>query len=127
MRLGGRCGHPAGVFRRSFTGTADIPGFLPDYFGGEYWEVFEDWRTHSAMFNVRGVSTPTLILHGEADARVPVTQGYEFYNALKRQGVPVEMVVYPRQPHGLQEPKFLKDAMERTLAWFDRWLQGGGS
>ena len=40
----------------SFTGTADIPGFIPDYFGGEYWDVFERWRTHSAMFNVKGVT-----------------------------------------------------------------------
>ncbi len=108
----------------SFTGTADIPSFLPDYFGGEHWDILDLWRAHSAMFNVRGVSTPTLIQHGEADLRVPISQGYEFYNALKRQNVPVQMVVYPRQPHGLQEPKFLLDAMQRNLDWFDRWVKG---
>src|SRR5262249_31700018 len=48
----------------SFTGTADIPGFLPDYFGGEYWDKFDAYRNHSAMFQVKGVSTPTLIQHG---------------------------------------------------------------
>jgi dipeptidyl aminopeptidase/acylaminoacyl peptidase len=106
----------------SFTGTSDIPGFLPDYFGGEYWDVFDKWRTHSAMFNVKGVSTPTLIQHGGADQRVPTSQGYEFYNALKRQGVPVKMVVYPRQPHGLQEPKLQLDAMKRNLEWFGQWV-----
>ena len=108
----------------SFTGTADIPSFLPDYFGGEHWEVFDRWRTHSAMFNVKGVSTPTLIQHGDADVRVPISQGYEFYNALKRQNVPVTMVVYPRQPHGIQEPKLMQDAMQRNLDWFDRWIKG---
>ncbi len=108
----------------SFTGTSDIPGFLPDYFGGEYWDVFDKWRTHSAMFNVKGVSTPTLIQHGEADQRVPISQGYEFYNALKRQGVTVRMVVYPRQPHGLQEPKLQLDAMKRNLDWFAQWVLG---
>jgi dipeptidyl aminopeptidase/acylaminoacyl peptidase len=108
----------------SFTGTADIPSFVPDYFGGEYWDVFDRWRTHSAMFNVKGVSTPTLIQHGEADLRVPISQGYEFYNALKRQNVPVTMVVYPRQPHGIQEPKLMLDAMQRNLDWFDRWIKG---
>jgi dipeptidyl aminopeptidase/acylaminoacyl peptidase len=108
----------------SFTGTADIPSFVPDYFGGEYWEVFDRWRTHSAMFNVKGVSTPTLIQHGEADVRVPISQGYEFYNALKRQNVPVTMVVYPRQPHGIQEPKLMQDAMQRNLDWFDQWIKG---
>jgi dipeptidyl aminopeptidase/acylaminoacyl peptidase len=108
----------------SFTGTSDIPGFLPDYFGGEYWDVFDKWRAHSAMFNVKGVSTPTLIQHGGADQRVPTSQGYEFYNALKRQGVPVKMVVYPRQPHGLQEPKLQLDAMRRNLEWFGQWVLG---
>jgi dipeptidyl aminopeptidase/acylaminoacyl peptidase len=108
----------------SFTGTADIQGFIPDYFGGEYWDVFDNWRTHSAMFNVKGVTTPTLIQHGEKDARVPVTQGYEFYHALKRQGVEVKMVVYPRQPHGIQEPRLQLDAMRRNLEWFERWVKG---
>jgi dipeptidyl aminopeptidase/acylaminoacyl peptidase len=111
----------------SFTGTADIPGFVPDYFGGEYWDVFDRWRARSAMFNVKGVTTPTLIQHGEQDLRVPISQGYELYNALTRQRVPTKMVVYPRQPHGIQEPKLIKDAMERNLDWFDRWLKGKAS
>ena len=108
----------------SFTGTADIPGFIPDYFGGEYWDVFENWTSHSAMFNIKGVSTPTLIQHGENDARVPVSQGYELYNALKRQGVETKMVTYPRQPHGIGEPKLLMDAMQRNLDWFGKWIKG---
>jgi dipeptidyl aminopeptidase/acylaminoacyl peptidase len=110
----------------SFTGTADIPGFIPDYFGGEYWDVLDKWRARSAMFNVKGVSTPTLIQHGEEDRRVPVSQGYELYNALLRQRVPVKMIVYPRQPHGIQEPKLIKDTMDRNLEWFDRWILGRG-
>jgi len=108
----------------SFTGTADIPSFIPDYFGGEYWDAFDLWRTHSAMFNVKGVTTPTLIQHGEADRRVPISQGYELYNALRRQGVTTKMVVYPRQPHGIQEPKLMKDAMMRNLDWFERYVLG---
>jgi dipeptidyl aminopeptidase/acylaminoacyl peptidase len=108
----------------SFAGTTDIPSFIPDYFGGEHWDAFDAWRTHSAMFNIKGVATPTLIQHGEADLRVPISQGYELYNALKRQGVPVKMVVYPRQPHGIQEPKLMLDAMSRNVEWFDRWVLG---
>jgi len=110
----------------SFTGTADIQGFIPDYFDGEYWETFDAWRSHSAMFNIAGVTTPTLIQHGEQDARVPVTQGYELYHAIKRQGVPTKMIVYPRQPHGIREPKLQLDAMKRNLEWFNRWLRMRG-
>ena len=106
----------------SFTGTSDIPSFIPDYFGGEYWDNFDAWRSHSAMFNVKGVTTPTLIQHGEADERVPVSQSYEFYNALKRQGVTTKLTVYPRQPHGFEEPKMTLDAARANLAWFDRWI-----
>jgi dipeptidyl aminopeptidase/acylaminoacyl peptidase len=109
----------------SFNGTADIPGFVPDYFGAEYWENLDLYKAHSAMFQVKGVTTPTLILHGEADVRVPVSQGYEFYNALKRQNVPVKMVTYPRQPHGPNEPKFVLDIGQRLLEWFNRHLSPG--
>jgi dipeptidyl aminopeptidase/acylaminoacyl peptidase len=111
----------------SFTGTSDIPGFIPDYFGGEYWEVFDRWRSHSAMFNVKGVTTPTLIQHGERDIRVPVSQGYELYNALKRQNVSVKMVVFPRQPHGIREPKLQLEAMKGNLEWFEKWIPIDGT
>jgi len=70
------------------------------------------------------VTTPTLILHGEHDERVPISQGYELYNALKRRGCTVEMVVYPRTPHVPQEPKLLHDVMVRTVQWMDRHVRG---
>jgi dipeptidyl aminopeptidase/acylaminoacyl peptidase len=107
----------------SFTGTADIPGFLPDYFGGDATDQFENFHKHSAMTYVKNVKTPTLILHGEADLRVPTSQGYEFYNALKRENVPVKMVVYPRQPHGPYEPKFVMDIAQRNLDWMDKYVR----
>jgi len=106
----------------SFNGTADIPNFVPDYFGGQSWENMEIYQKHSPMFNVKGVSTPTLIQHGEADVRVPISQGYEFYNALKAQNVPVRMIVLPRQPHGPNEPKMQMAAMQSNLDWFEKYL-----
>jgi len=106
----------------SFTGTSDIPGFLPDYFNGEPWDRMETYMKHSAMFNVKGVKIPTQIIHGEEDKRVPLSQGLELYNALKRQGCPTEMIVYPRTPHGVREPKFIVDIGERIIAWFNRQL-----
>ena len=72
---------------------------------------------------MKTVKTPTLILHGEQDERVPIGQGYEFYHALKRLGVPTRMVVYPRMPHGPSEPKAALDIMERTLDWVERWVR----
>ncbi|MDA1314148.1 MAG: S9 family peptidase [Acidobacteria bacterium] len=106
----------------SFTGTSDILDFLPGYFKGEPWENFEGYRKHSPMNYVQNVKTPSLVLHGEEDLRVPISQGYEFYNALKRRGVKTQMVVYPRTPHGPTEPKFLLDVAKRHLAWTEEHL-----
>jgi dipeptidyl aminopeptidase/acylaminoacyl peptidase len=108
----------------SFNGTADIPSFVPDYFGGDFWNDPQIYAKHSAMFNIKGVTTPTLIQHGEADIRVPISQGYEFYNALKRQGVPTRMIVLPRQPHGPNEPKMQVAAMQSNIDWFEKYLGG---
>jgi dipeptidyl aminopeptidase/acylaminoacyl peptidase len=108
----------------SFNGTADIPSFVPDYFGGQAWENPEIYAKHSAVFNIKGASTPTLIQHGDADIRVPISQGYELYNALKAQGVPTRMIVLPRQPHGPNEPKMQIAAMQSNLDWFEKYLLG---
>ena len=107
----------------SFTGTADIPGFIPDYFGAEFWDNPETYAKHSAMFNVKGATTPSMIQHGERDERVPVGQGFELYSALRRQGTTVKMVTYPRQPHGLQEPRLVLDAGKRNIEWFSQYLK----
>ncbi len=107
----------------SFTGTADIPNFIPDYFGGEPYEAFENFRKHSPITYVNNVTTPTLVLHGESDVRVPLGQGVEYYNALKRRGVTAKMVTYPRQPHGPREPKFVLDIMHRHLDWVDKYVR----
>ena len=102
----------------SFNGTADIPSFVPDYFGGEFWDDPQIYLDHSPVYQAKGVSTPALIQHGDADIRVPISQGYEYYNALKRQGVETRMIVFPRQPHGLTEPRMLLKAMQTNLEWF---------
>ena len=106
----------------SFNGTADIPSFIPDYFGGQFWDVMDLYQKHSPMFNVKAVTTPTMIQHGEADVRVPISQGYEFYNALKVKGVPTRMLVLPRQPHGPNEPKMQLAAMKANLEWFEKYI-----
>jgi dipeptidyl aminopeptidase/acylaminoacyl peptidase len=106
----------------SFNGTADIPGFVPDYFGGQFWDAMDLYQKHSPMFNVKNVTTPTMIQHGEADIRVPISQGYEFYNALKVKGVPTRMLVLPRQPHGPNEPKMQLVTMKANLEWFEKYI-----
>ncbi|MBM0275494.1 S9 family peptidase [Micromonospora tarensis] len=68
------------------------------------------------------VRTPVLILHGEDDTNVPVSQAEFFHRALRRFGVAHEYVVYPRENHSIRERNHQLDVLRRTRAWFDRWL-----
>ncbi len=106
----------------SFNGTADIPGFIPDYFGGEYWDDFESYRSQSPILHVGKVQTPALIQHGAADIRVPLSQGRQFYAALRRRGIPTELIVYPRQGHSFHEPRLIIDCRKRVVEWLGKHL-----
>ncbi|MFG1973024.1 S9 family peptidase [Nonomuraea fuscirosea] len=70
------------------------------------------------------IRTPVLILHGEDDANVPLGQATYFHRALRRFGGEHEFVVFPREGHVIQERRHQIDVLERTRAWFDRWLAG---
>jgi len=108
----------------SFNGTTDItPTFLRNYFLNLPFYRRPAYDGHSAMTYLKRCRTPSLILHGEADERVPVTQGWEFYNGLKMLRVPTEMVVYPREHHGFKERAHQIDLLTRVLAWYDKYLK----
>jgi dipeptidyl aminopeptidase/acylaminoacyl peptidase len=109
----------------SMVTTTDIGDYLAAHMGGEFWDDYATYEKHSAMYRIRNVTTPTQVMHGAQDLRVPFTQGQEFYRALDRLGVPAEMVVYPRTPHGPREPKLLMDVTPRILSWFEKNLRPG--
>lgn len=111
----------------SMTTTTDIGDYLVAHMGAEYWDDYATYEKHSAVYRIKNVTTPTQVMHGAQDLRVPFTQGQEFYRALSRRGVPTEMVVYPRTPHGPQEPKLVMDVTPRILSWFEKSLRPGRS
>jgi dipeptidyl aminopeptidase/acylaminoacyl peptidase len=106
----------------SMTTTTDIQDYLVGHMDSEFWEEYETYERHSAIYRIANVKTPTQVIHGENDLRVPFTQGQEFYRALQRRGVPTEMLILPRTPHGPQEPKLLMEVTPRILSWFERHL-----
>ena len=108
----------------SMVTTTDIGDYLVGHMGEEYFNDYETYEKHSAIYHISNVTTPTQVIHGAQDLRVPFTQGQEFFNSLRRLGVDTEMVVYPRTPHGPTEPKFLMDVSERILVWFNKYLRG---
>ncbi len=74
----------------------------------------------SALKHVAKVATPTMLIHGENDNDVPIAESEQFYIALKDIGVETVLVRYPREGHGLAEPKHFVDLMDRSVAWYER-------
>jgi dipeptidyl aminopeptidase/acylaminoacyl peptidase len=110
----------------SFTGTTDIPSFIPDEFGVELpanptllWE-------NSPLAHAHQITTPLLIIHSENDFRVAISEAEQMFAAVRRAGTPVEFVRYPREGHELSrngEPQHRVDRLQRIIGWFDRYLK----
>ncbi len=101
--------------------TTDEPTFEVGYFKSTPYDDPEFYRKGSPLEYAGKVTTPLLIVHGERDLRVPLPQGLEYWSALRHYGVPVEMIVYPREGHGIREYAHQIDVMNRMLAWYARW------
>ncbi len=80
------------------------------------------YRARSAITYAHRLVTPTLIIHGEQDACVPVNQAYALYYALRERAVPTELVVYPREGHGFAEHDHQLDWIRRMMAWFKQYV-----
>lgn len=105
------------------TLTSDLPTFEMALGGDAPWDGPGPHR-HDALSPISfagNVTTPLLILHGKDDARVPWSQAVGYERALRGR-VPVELVGYPREPHGIRERAHQKDILRRVRAWFDRYL-----
>jgi dipeptidyl aminopeptidase/acylaminoacyl peptidase len=105
----------------SMATTCDIPEFNRDYFDAWPWQDPQFYVDHSAVLHAGNVKTPTLVVHGERDERVPTSQGWEFYTALRKVGVPTDLLLLPRQPHGPREPRLQRTVMTWTLDWIDKY------
>jgi dipeptidyl aminopeptidase/acylaminoacyl peptidase len=81
------------------------------------------WEAISPFNKVDRITTPTLVMGGEKDWNVPIQNGEQIYQSLRRLGIPTELVVYPGQGHGLRPPSYQKDRHERYLAWYDKWVK----
>jgi dipeptidyl aminopeptidase/acylaminoacyl peptidase len=109
----------------SMTGTSDI--FEEN--STVHWDLvmydnYEMYWERSPLKHIHKAQTPTLIVHGAVDPRVPIGQSQEMYTALKWKGVPVDFVTYPRQGHGITEKEHQRDFMQRVAAWFDKYVKG---
>ena len=101
----------------------DIQRYLRWFYSDKSpWDATDLYWDRSPMKYVKNVKTPTMIMHGQADTRVPLAQAQEFYMALKEMKVPVEFVVYPRENHGFTEPRHQMDRVRRYVKFFAKYL-----
>jgi dipeptidyl aminopeptidase/acylaminoacyl peptidase len=103
-------------------GTETFPAYDHWFYGWPY-EQPQGFLKSSPFMYLKNARTPTLILQGEEDRTDPLGQSQELYRGLKHYGVEAEMVVYPREPHGLREEKHLLDRLNRIVGWCDAHLK----
>lgn len=108
----------------SFHHTTNIGRFDELFLDGDPYDPESDYLPRSPIMHARRVRTPTLVMHGELDLCVPVSQAHELYQALADAGVTTELVLYPREGHGWREREHVLDGMRRQREWFDRHLSG---
>ena len=107
----------------SYYGTNGIDQWMLPYFGKTMYDDPEAYNRVSAVNYVKHAHTPTFIYVGERDIEVPPTQSIEWWHALKDMGVPVSLVIYPGEGHGIRDPEHRADVEKRTIAWFDKYLK----
>ena len=105
-------------------GVADIPRTKESEFFGPPWEErgLENLLRSSPLIHAKGVTTPTLFVHGEVDHRVPIEEAEQMYVALRKQQVPAKFVRYPESYHGGWTPWRMVHRMWVQLEWWDEWL-----
>ena len=95
---------------------------------GTPWKNLDNYlKVSFPFFHADRITTPTLFLCGDADFNMPLINSEQMYQALRSLGVPTQLVIYPGQHHGLRKPSYLRDRLERYVAWYDRFVKNPGA
>ncbi|HEX8851569.1 MAG TPA: S9 family peptidase, partial [Gemmatimonadaceae bacterium] len=115
----------AGVFNlESMAGATEELWFTDWEFGGPWWDTTasaQQYRKWSPHLYVTSMKTPTLVLHGEIDYRVPYTEGLSLFTALQRRGVPSRLVVFPDEGHWIGKPQNQRLWWSEVNGWISRY------
>ncbi len=108
-----------------------LAGYGTDHYIVEYelelgrpWENLDVWLRNSYPFlHADKIVTPTLFICGQNDVNVPLLASEQMYQALRSLEIDTQLIIYPGQYHGITRPSFLRDRLERNLAWYGRYLK----
>ena len=123
-------------FRAAISGASETL-VMANYGHDEWQRLWEEefglpWRAEnraawdhiSPFFALENVTTPTLVVGGEDDWNMPILNSEQLYIALRRRGIPTQLVVYPGEGHSLSVPSYERDLYERYLDWLERFVPG---
>ena len=102
----------------SYYGENSIDQWMTPFFGASVYDDPAVYAKSSAITFIKNVTTPTLVIVGDRDGECPAPQSFEFWHALRAEGVKTQLVVYPNEGHGFRDPAHVKDRAEREAKWF---------
>jgi len=104
---------------QSYYGENSIDQWMVPFFGKTVYDDAAVYAKSSAIEYIKNVKTPTLVVVGDRDGECPAPQSFEFWHALRAEGVKTQLVIYPNEVHGFRDPGHRRDVLERALNWFE--------
>jgi dipeptidyl aminopeptidase/acylaminoacyl peptidase len=108
----------------SYYGENSIDQWMVPFFGATVYDDPKVYAKSSAIDYIKKVKTPTLVVVGDRDGECPAPQSFEFWHALKAEGVKTQLVIYPNEGHRISNPEHQRDVLKRALAWFETEMPG---
>jgi dipeptidyl aminopeptidase/acylaminoacyl peptidase len=115
----------AGVYNWHSMMASDLTRSRERPLGAMPWGDLSKIDRQSAQRYAANFKTPTLVMHGEKDYRVPITQGFEYYNTLRLKGVPTRLVYFPDENHWILKPQNSRLWHRELFAWLNRFVGHG--
>jgi dipeptidyl aminopeptidase/acylaminoacyl peptidase len=106
----------------SYYGENSIDQWMVPFFGATVYDDPAVYAKSSAINFIKKVKTPTLVIVGDRDGECPAPQSFEFWHALRAEGVTTQLVVYPNEGHGFRDPAHIADREAREVAWFEKYM-----
>jgi dipeptidyl aminopeptidase/acylaminoacyl peptidase len=104
---------------KSYYGENSIDQWMVPFFGKTVYDDAAVYAKSSAIEYIKNVKTPTLVVVGDRDGECPAPQSFEFWHALRAEGVKTQLVIYPNEGHAFRSPEHRRDVLERALNWFE--------
>ncbi len=113
----------AGIFNAESMYATEELWFQEWEFKGAPWDANSTYKKWSPHLFAKNFKTPTLVVHGELDYRVPVGEGLQLFSTLQRRGIPSKLLYFPDEGHWVLKPQNSELWYKTVLNWFDQYLK----